>query len=58
VAVGVTWAALRCFPTLLAVANTSNVVVRIITEYVRDRFGKQNTLVVALLLAAGSVQLG
>jgi hypothetical protein len=54
-AVGATWVALRCFPTLLAVANTINTVARIITEYVGDRLGRRNTSVMALLSAAGSI---
>jgi len=41
--------------TLLASANAINAVSRIFTGYVGDRLGRQNTLVLTLLLAASSV---
>ncbi|KAK0706027.1 major facilitator superfamily domain-containing protein [Lasiosphaeria miniovina] len=41
--------------TLLAASNAINAVSRILTGYAGDRFGRQNTLVLTLLLAATSV---
>ena len=40
---------------LLAVSNAINAVFRILTGYAGDRFGRQNTLILALLIAASSV---
>ena len=41
--------------TLLAVSNAVNAVSRVLTGYAGDRLGRQNTLVLTLLLAAASV---
>ncbi|KAH9908457.1 major facilitator superfamily domain-containing protein [Xylariomycetidae sp. FL2044] len=41
--------------TLLAVSNAINAVSRVAIGYAGDRFGRQNTLVLTLLLAASSV---
>ena len=41
--------------TLLAASNAVNAVSRVLTGYAGDRFGRQNTLVLTLLLAAASV---
>jgi len=40
---------------LLATSNAVNAVSRILTGYAGDKLGRQNTLVITLLLAAGSV---
>ncbi|KAH6850831.1 major facilitator superfamily domain-containing protein [Chaetomium sp. MPI-CAGE-AT-0009] len=40
---------------LLAASSAVNAVGRVLTGYAGDRFGRQNTLVLTLLLAAGSV---
>jgi len=41
--------------TVLAGANAVNAVARVVTGYAGDRFGRQNTLILTLLLAACSV---
>lgn len=40
---------------LLAASNVINAVCRVLTGYAGDRFGRQNTLILTLLLAASSV---
>lgn len=40
---------------LLAASNAINAVARILTGFAGDRLGRQNTLVLTLLLAASSV---